>query len=174
MHFTATALAHTHLRVPHLRAQRCRTPGSREARRRDSRLRCFAPQHSCHCPHYTRDREGRLLVECLIAALLVNTSALVVASLAVSVIGSAQQVRASTNAWAIALNTMEPAPRCAGLVASGALSRFNTRAQWTDVAVGVPPAARERRIELTLPASPLQHSPLRSAWTTQELRECAP
>jgi len=114
-----------------------------------------------------RRRNGRLLVESLVALLLLNATTLVVVSLARSATWSSQRARHTSLAWSLATRQVET-PRdsvCAPSAGSGAFSVAPVSATWTDEAhVGY----MLRTVTVTSVPSPLNPRPLQlsvhAAW----------
>jgi len=127
---------------------------------------CRRRRESRGCSH--RLRHGRLLVECLVAMLLVNATALATISLARSASSSVRRARLTSSAWALATRRLEssrvddcPAGAIAGIEASPPM--FGT---WSD---HLHAGWRERSLQVSASPSPWSGSAMRismsAAWS---------
>lgn len=101
-----------------------------------------------------RARRGRLLVECLVAMLLLDVSALVVVALARSASASTRTAQLTADSWALASQGIEAAVAapCTTGVASGVDVRPSVVVRWTDHPLS---GWRERDVQVALLPSPL-------------------
>jgi hypothetical protein len=97
-----------------------------------------------------------LLIECMLAALLLNATALVLVSTALGLVGAAQHAGNSAQSWAIGLQQLETAAAqpCASLPSSGSIAVGIRAVTWSEGVVGNDSSARDRTIAITQPASP--------------------
>ncbi|MEQ1691055.1 MAG: hypothetical protein ABMA00_07220 [Gemmatimonas sp.] len=117
--------------------------------------------------HLTHARRGRLLVECLVALMLLNTSALVVVSLTRSAARSTQSAQLTSVAWGLATEGIEAAVAspCATGASNGTDVHPRLLATWTEQPQF---GWRERNVDVALTLSPLtavtpMHLSLRAA-----------
>lgn len=117
--------------------------------------------------HFRTDRRGRLLVECLVAMLLINASALVSVSLARSAAQSARRAQHTAAAWGLATQQVAQArdSACMPHAASGIVAAAPVFAAWADHTRST---WMQRDITVTSAPSPWLGAPLRltlrAAW----------
>lgn len=124
---------------------------------------CSSPRVSQRIPHRSsrclerppaRTRDGRLLVECIIATLLIAVTGLMVGAATRAVSESVQTAQLTVAAWAVATTSAESSLglACGALPPAGNDPHTRVRTQWTEQLFG---GRRERDLSATL-----QHSPL--------------
>ena len=103
-------------------------------------------------------RDGRMLVECLVAMLLLNATALVVVSLTRAVVAGQERTALTVRAWALAVRDIEsatalaPSLSCLPAASSGGDAQPRFVSTWTERTVG---ALREHEAVVFLTRTPL-------------------